>query len=1170
MGAVYAVRDLERDADVALKILLDERTTRLLAFKNEFRSLQDLTHRNLVRLDQLFEDDGRWFFTMELVRGLPFTSFVRPNGLDVERLRQSLTQLAEGLVVLHEAGKVHRDVKPSNTLIESSGRVVLLDFGLIGDLRSAGPDLLPRAGTAAYMAPERERERGGPAADWYSMGVMLYEALTGRLPFDGRSSTIEGRTLAGIPERPSRVVTDIEIPADLDQLAMDLLQRDPGFRPGPKDIFRHLERSHSPSVSRNRPDPASRSFVGRRHELALLRGAFESSDGVGGIVFVRGESGIGKTALMDAFLGELDDSVLAIGGRCYEREFVPFKALDGVVDSLARHLDNLDDEILRRLLPQRSTSLARIFPVLQQACRRTGLPLDGAEPNRPTEARDDAFRTLRELLANLAQVRPVILAIDDLHWADADSLTAIEDVLQGLLPSNLFVILVARAGTNAPRVSTKLTVIELGALAEDEARELADCLQKETPGARAADPGRLMEGAGRHPLFMEAMVRHSIAVGDTNVRLEDALVARLTDISPGARALTELVSIAAQPLSPVALAQASGLLAEPLFTLVRELQDNRLILTRGGETRPSVEPYHDQVRRAVVGCMSPDQQLGCHRRVAEALEVVTPDASEALAVHWRAAGEKVRARLHAIRAGHHARQVLAFDRAASFYQSALELASAADEQTGELHRWHAEALAHAGRTTESADAYRSAAGFASAHDQLDLLRCAAEQQLRAGHFDEGLSAMDGILRSLGMRRSQSMVSTALVLLQERLLEFAASILQRTLPLTRRRARELERRADACWTMALGLASLDPLASAVFQSRYLRISRRLGDRARLALGLCMRAPQGAFQGPPARRAFRILKRVEKITSGRTEPLIQGYQALAEAIIAFLVGRFDEALTQSERSLSLFLAHPGAATWEMATAEKYILDALWHTGQLTKLKERAWTAWREATRRGDRYLVLQIETALLPILHLIDDDLPAANAALETALGDWPRRTLSLPHWQHAQTQALVELYAGRPFEALRIMDAQVKATEQVLLSRIKAIRVFSWAIRASALVGAASKRESDKRHLLRRARKDMRRIQRENIAPFTVELLAGQIAFALGDTVDAGLHFAAAETLFADRGMRLFSLVAAFARGVTLGGEEGQTLMEQVRGRMRLEGIRSPDGFIRLFAPAIPV
>jgi hypothetical protein len=1163
MGAVYAVRDLEMNADVALKVLLDRRPMRLLAFKHEFRALQDVAHVNLVRLDELFEDEGRWFFTMERIRGVRFTTFVRPRGLDVARLRQSLTQLVHGLLALHGAAKVHRDIKPSNTLIEASGRVVLLDFGLISDLRSVGPMLLPGAGTAAYMAPEQLSGEGGPAADWYSVGVMLYEALTGKLPFDGPIPTLLARKLTELPPPPSSLASDL--PLDLERLCLDLLQREPASRPDGKEILARVV-GEPPTPGRGE-DAGSRLFVGRSAELDALRRTYAATAAAGSFALILGDSGVGKTALLDAFLDGLDDPVAALSGRCYEREFVPFKALDGLVDALARRLETLDDNDLRRVLPQSSSGLARIFPVLDRSCRRAGLPTEQMEPSRPTEARAGAFRTLRDLVAKLAERHPVVLTIDDVHWADADSLAAIEDLLYAPLPPRLLIILVGRSGTKVPHASADL-VIQLDTLPDQEATELARRLLQQSPGARGADPSWLVEGAGRHPLFMEAIARHSAAVGAPTVRLEDALAARLTDIPAGARTLIELVSTAAQPLSFPALAQATGLPFEPLFRLVRELQSNRLILSRGGEARPSLEPYHDQVRQAITRSMSTERQLTCHRAVAEALEIVAPESFEALAVHWRAAGESDRARVQAIRAGHHARKVLAFDRAATFYHSALELAAPGDAEASELHRWHAEALANAGRTTESAAAYRAAAQLASSDERTDLMRCAAEQQLRAGHFGEGLSAMDEILASMRMTRPAGLVATARMLLKERILEACAALLQRVLPLGARRRRELERRADACWTMALGLASLDPLTSAVFLSRHLRLSRRLGDRVRVALALCMRAPQGAFEGAPARSARRTLARVERMMHGRSEPLVHGYQAVATGVIAFLLGDFDDALQKSEHALELFRGYPGPATWEMATSEKYILDALWHTGRLRTLRERTLSAWRDAIRRGDRYLVVQIETALLPVLHLIDDDVPGAVAALDSALVDWPRPKLSLPHWQHGQTRTLVELYAGRPREALKIMDAQVKATEQVLLSRIQAIRIFSRSLRTGALMGVAARGGDEARTLLRRAARDVRSIERERVAPDIVAMLRGQIEVVLGNRAAAERLFSVAVDLLGRRGMRLYSAVAGYARGFSAGGDAGRAQMADARRWMEGEGIRSPDGFIRLFAPAL--
>ena len=1165
MGAVYEVRDLERGANLALKTLLDTRSERLLDLKNEFRALQDLTHPNLVRLDELFESDGLWFFTMERIQGTPFSSFVRPCGLDPERLRRSLKELTQGLLALHGADKIHRDVKPSNTLVERTGRVVLLDFGLVGDTRSTREGRRPGIGTAAYMAPEQTCGDGGRPADWYSVGVMLYEALTGVVPFEGRPEDVLTRKLVEAVPPPSTRAEGL--PLDLENLCLDLLRLKPSRRPTGEEVLQRIA-GREPTLARHStPKPETRRFVGRTRELDLVRKALAKTSRTGPItLLIQGESGVGKTALLEAFVRQLESSVIVLAGRCYEREFVPFKALDGLIDSLARHLAQIDDSALPQLLPSGCQALARIFPVLERVCRRANLPTDEGQPAWPIEARHTAFAALRDLLAGLARSGPLVLAIDDLHWADVDSLAVLEDLLHGHLAPNVLLILLGRSETRAPEISGELMLLELGALRADEARELACRLLAESPGEAPFDPAWLAEEAGRHPLFMEAMLRHGPAAGGGRIRLEDALAAQVKALPARARAVLEVVSIATQPLSPATIARASGLFAEPLFKLVRDLQTERLLLSRGEEALASIEPYHDQVRRAVSGCMAPERQLNCHRSVAEALEVTAPEGSEALAIHWRAAGNTERSRLHAIAAGHTARRALAFDRAAAFYRSALDLHTDPGEKAADLYRWHAEALANAGRGAESAASYRAAADLAIGNEKTDLLRCRAEQFLRAGHVDEGLSALDAVLGSLGMSRPRSFANAIRILVQERFLEAWGSLARRFVPIGDRRAAALARRADACWTTGLGLSWIDPVAAAVFHSRYLRLSRRLGDPVRVALGLCMRAPSGAFGGPPAARARLTLERAREVMSGRAEPFVDGYQALSAGMVAFLLGEWDNSRLHSERSMTLFRQHGGAVSWEMATAERLVLDCLWHTGQIRQLRERAWSAWREATRRGDRYAAAQVETTVLPVVHLANDDVASASAVLDRALLNSSREPLSMQHWQYSQTRSLVELYAGRPTEALRILEAQQAAPIQALISRIKAVRVFSAFLRATALLGVALQRPDDLHASLRRADGEARRIEKERIAPETVCLLRGQIDLLCDRPANAFKQFSSAETLFAQKGMTFLAAAAAHGRGVALGGADGVAIREEARRRLQAEEIRCPENFLSLFVP----
>src|SRR5690606_25110536 len=204
MGVVYQAYDRERATTVALKTLRHQDAAALYRFKREFRGLADISHPNLAALHELVSSGDEWFFTMELVEGVDFITWVR--GLDAagemadtfdhrlsqdmsggptleaagrhgaspppsyDRLRDALRQLAEGVHVLHQAGKLHRDIKPSNVMVDRGGRVVLLDFGLITELRPGGGAATDEhlVGTADYMSPEQGASLPlGPASDWY-------------------------------------------------------------------------------------------------------------------------------------------------------------------------------------------------------------------------------------------------------------------------------------------------------------------------------------------------------------------------------------------------------------------------------------------------------------------------------------------------------------------------------------------------------------------------------------------------------------------------------------------------------------------------------------------------------------------------------------------------------------------------------------------------------------------------------------------------------------------------------------------------------------------------------------------------------------------------------------------------------------------------------------------
>ena len=553
IGVVYEVMDRARGTRVALKTLQRLDGEHLLRFKREFRLLQGLHHRNLVQLGELLEADGRWFFTMELLHGVDFASYVtgrplpalfsdtgrvvppsisldmstatavtsslrdlppdsagaasvvapaappRPHELDEARLREGLRQLAGGLEVLHRAGRIHRDIKPHNVMVCSGSswvplsdddgdgvpehdRVVLLDFGMVSDTRAWDDDDINAGGTPAYMAPEQADGAAVPASDWYAVGVMLYQALTGIRPFDGHVAYVLMEKQRRDPVPPSLVDTGLTVPADLEALCMALLARDPRVRPTGAEVLARLagESAQVPEI-RLAMAELDAALIGRAAEMEAMRAAWaRTAPGHPVVTLVHGASGMGKTALVDGFARSLAEGsdeprALVLRGRCYEREEVPYKVFDGVIDALSRFLkahgrppaSDLDDgetapaadplqDALQGWIAQELPWLARLFPVLERAQPAGQALIAPGDVREPRELRRRGFAALKSLLGLVAAHQPVALIVDDIQWGDHDSVALLAELLALPAPPGVAFVATYRSEEAAHPVVTAL------------------------------------------------------------------------------------------------------------------------------------------------------------------------------------------------------------------------------------------------------------------------------------------------------------------------------------------------------------------------------------------------------------------------------------------------------------------------------------------------------------------------------------------------------------------------------------------------------------------------------------------------------------------------------------------------------------------------------------------
>lgn len=663
-GVVYEAHDTQSQALVALKTIENLDGESLYRLKREFRVLADFQHRNLVRLGELSCEGERWFFTMQLVRGRPFADYVRaahptvsarppPDNdgsrlpqdaphtahlpFDEVRLRSALLQLVQALSALHEAGYLHRDVKPSNILVTDDGQVVLLDFGLsqlIRQAQSTGDSL----GTPVYMAPEAidSDAAPGPASDWYSVGVMLYQALTGKLPFSGSNYEVMEAKLLRAP--PSPRFSAPEAPADLLALCEDLLQVEPEKRPSGGEILRRLgEHSGAETdLCAWAHSDAEAPFVGRAFELNALGEALAAvREGQARNVAVEGEPGVGKSTAVRHFLGTLGSDVVVLSGRCYEQENVPFKGVDSLVDALTDHLCALPDEDVKELLEGGVRYLSVLFPVLTRVEAVRRLVPEGGHVVSEGAVRELASGELARLFDALARRDRLVMFIDDLQWADNDGLELLRRIL--LRPERapgLFVATLRPAAEPSAALAELLAASEritLGALTEAESHALWSALGSSGAGADSAVRDSAVREAAGHPLFLAEL---ALASADgrqrhgRQLRLQDVLWERVTGRDPVERRFLEMLAIAGAPTAYEVIARAAGLSVGECLTRLAGLRAAQLVRISRRENQRAVELYHDRLREAIAERLATREDRGelsrDHLRLGAALRDSTP------------------------------------------------------------------------------------------------------------------------------------------------------------------------------------------------------------------------------------------------------------------------------------------------------------------------------------------------------------------------------------------------------------------------------------------------------------------------------------------------------------------------------------------------------------------
>lgn len=698
MGVVYHATDRLLGRDVALKrVLSDPEALGLstsygisdfrLSLAREFKLSASLRHPNIVEvLDYGFDMEDMPYYTMEML-DQPVNILEYSLSRPIHRRFELLIQLLNALTYLHRRGIVHRDLKPANVLVEN-GQVKVLDFGLSvsrdrGLNDSDEGDFT--AGTLAYIAPEvLMGEKPDIPSDLYAVGLMGYEMISGQHPFDVFNV---GKLVNQIlTEFPNFELLDIPQPAT--NVFVRLLQKDPDLRYlNAQQVIEQLEQAtnlqhqHDTIAIRESFLQAAK-LVGREVELKQLGDALkQSTDGMSSIWLVSGESGVGKSRLLEELrtLALVNGSVVLrgyadrVGSRPYE-SWLP------ILRWIAILMDNLSAEdagFLAPFVPDLTTLLDM------------ELPAQESTEVKPAEIREKIIDLVRRLQVRLA--RPLLLMLEDTHWIGSESLDVLKELADAIstIPSVMVVVSyrddenfdLAKSFPNVPLLQLRrlnkekiaeLSVAMLGDAGDQE--HVIRLLERETEGnvfflievVRA-----LAEEVGQLDQIGRATLPERVFSGG----IQTVIDRRLNQIDPAGKDLLKIASVMGRVLNTKLLETI-----EPNISLSHWLTDclNAAVL-EVNEGRWSFA--HDKLRQGVLRNITKDELRTIHTRIATFMERLygsDPTYVNSLVEHWHEAGNVEKEAQYLLIAGEQDLRIGLYEVAIQLFNRALVIIGAND------------------------------------------------------------------------------------------------------------------------------------------------------------------------------------------------------------------------------------------------------------------------------------------------------------------------------------------------------------------------------------------------------------------------------------------------------------------------------------------------------------
>ncbi len=736
MGHIYLAHDTVLQRDVALKLVNQsnigpEGRAKLLT---EAQEAAKLNHPNIVSVYDAGVVDDTPFIVMELLRG---KSLFEQKPADVQELINFSKQICRALRHAHNNGVIHRDLKPENIIRSNDHTIKLSDFGLARSVASRLSFEGSLVGTVYYISPESvQGKHPDGRADLYALGVMLYEWATDQLPFsaDDPLGVISQHLYA--PVTPPHAHKP-DIPPALENLILSLLEKRPEDRPASAEMVLDMLDTLDLSItSSNRlvlVDRVTRGrFVGREEELSEIANIWhQTTTGQPQVLLISGEPGIGKTRLIKELIARASAmGARSLLGENYAEGGMPYAPFAQMIQESLNPDFNLDVELSDFVM----SNLARIVPglLLQNPDLKVLPEMD------PAMEQQQVFESVVAWADTLTSQTPLVMVLDDAHWSDNGSLHLLRHLIRRLKKSRVlfaltyreieltesnplqsFLLDLNRDSTShrvkLSRFTEKLTsemLVTMLSPKGDVAPEVVKAIYHETEG---------------NPYYIEEVCKTLLeeqklefhegqwTVKDVqNIQIPQSIKvtiqSRLNRLPESCQDLLRLAAVIGREFEYAVLKNASDLEEDTLISCLENAVSSQILreVSHGHGREETFIFEHALIATTLRESLSGLRRQRLHKKVASAIEILSPDKYERLAYHYEEAGDESNALKEYIKACERALKIHANQEAERFARSALEICCKSSLDEARINALLGEALFRQDRLPDAEKFMRTA------------------------------------------------------------------------------------------------------------------------------------------------------------------------------------------------------------------------------------------------------------------------------------------------------------------------------------------------------------------------------------------------------------------------------------------------------------------------------